>query len=242
MFGLIFTAALIFVASAQTCDYSSICADHTMCKYPTEDYGEYCLSPLCSGVDAATQQQIVDLHNELRRKVAKGLEKRGNPGPQPPASNMREFIWDEELATIAQRWTNQCLDIHDTCRDVGSFFVGQNLELSLSITGSTECTQDWAKILTDMYNKVVGFNKNHISPFKYDDYNTGFYTQIAWADTYKVGCGFTAFTRGDGIYRSLYVCNYGPNGNYEGGNMYKIGGPCTECPTYTVNCKDGLCG
>jgi len=38
------------------------------------------------------QEQIAYLHNELRRRVAKGLEKRGNPGPQPPAANMREFV------------------------------------------------------------------------------------------------------------------------------------------------------
>ena len=68
-------------------------------KFPFlwQDYGEHCLSPLCSSA-ATYQQQIVDLHNELRRRVAKGLEKRGNPGPQPPAANMREFVSKSLLA------------------------------------------------------------------------------------------------------------------------------------------------
>ena len=68
-------------------------------KFPFlwQDYGEHCLSPLCSSA-ATYQQQIVDLHNELRRRVAKGLEKRGNPGPQPPAANMREFVSKSSLA------------------------------------------------------------------------------------------------------------------------------------------------
>ena len=35
MLGLILTAALISVASAQICSYSNICASQTMCKYPT---------------------------------------------------------------------------------------------------------------------------------------------------------------------------------------------------------------
>jgi hypothetical protein len=66
------------------------------------------------------------------------------------------------------------------------------------------------------------------------------YTQIAWADTYKIGCGFTAHSRSDND-RRLYVCNYGPGGNYIGGNMYKIGAPCTKCPAVAPSCNDGLC-
>lgn len=35
---------------------------------------------------------IVNMHNKLRRQVAKGLEKRGSPGPQLAAANMREIV------------------------------------------------------------------------------------------------------------------------------------------------------
>ncbi len=40
----------------------------------------------------ADKNLIVFIHNNLRRKVAKGLEFRGNPGPQPAAANMREMV------------------------------------------------------------------------------------------------------------------------------------------------------
>jgi len=46
---------------------------------------------------------IVDKHNELRRKVAKGLEIRGVNGPQPKAADMYELVWDPVLAASAQR-------------------------------------------------------------------------------------------------------------------------------------------
>ena len=42
---------------------------------------------------------IVNQHNDFRRNLAKGLENRGSPGPQPSVTNMRElvgyasFIW-----------------------------------------------------------------------------------------------------------------------------------------------------
>ena len=46
---------------------------------------------------------VVDKHNELRRKVAKGLETRGVKGAQPKAADMYELVWDKELAASAQR-------------------------------------------------------------------------------------------------------------------------------------------
>ena len=56
----------------------------------------------------AAKQALVDKHNELRRKVAKGEETRGHPGPQPPASNMNQLVWDDEVAKMAQTWADQC--------------------------------------------------------------------------------------------------------------------------------------
>jgi len=35
---------------------------------------------------------------------------KGEQPDQPPASNMREMVWNEELASIAQRYADQCMD------------------------------------------------------------------------------------------------------------------------------------
>jgi hypothetical protein len=67
------------------------------------------------------------------------------------------------------------------------------------------------------------------------------YTQLAWADTYKVGCAYMGYADLFGYHRNLHVCNYGPGGNYEDGSMYEIGAPCTRCPTSAPSCNDGLC-
>ena len=56
---------------------------------------------------------ILDKHNELRRRVAKGEETSGLSGPQPAAANMRKMVWSEELETVAQRWADQCTSGHD---------------------------------------------------------------------------------------------------------------------------------
>jgi hypothetical protein len=36
---------------------------------------------------------IVELHNELRHRVAYGQEDRGSPGPQPAAFNMPDLVY-----------------------------------------------------------------------------------------------------------------------------------------------------
>merc|ERR1711909_149425 len=72
-------------------------ADHTMTVYPgPADECGYELK--FTGLDDATKKILLDKHNELRQKVASG----GEAG-QPGAANMRKLVWDDELATIAQR-------------------------------------------------------------------------------------------------------------------------------------------
>lgn len=67
------------------------------------------------------QQVLIDAHNTLRNIVANGDEKRGNPGPQPTAANMRAMEWNDELMMVAERWAAQCIYANDICRDLGLF-------------------------------------------------------------------------------------------------------------------------
>ncbi|PNF13824.1 hypothetical protein B7P43_G12435, partial [Cryptotermes secundus] len=187
----------------------------------------------------ADKQTIVDAHNNLRRKLAKGQETRGNPGPQPPAANMKKMTWDDELAEVAQRWANQCTFQHDTCRSVSRFYVGQNLYITYSMGAAKNGNEDWNSAVQAWYDEVKDFSKDSVSPFKFSS-GTGHYSQAVWADTDKVGCGFTAFTDSDGWYSKLYACNYGPGGNIVGGSssVYTIGEACSKC---SGSCDDGLC-
>ena len=45
-----------------------------------------------SGLTAAEKSQILRLHNEYRATLANGLERRGKPGPQPPAADMQQMV------------------------------------------------------------------------------------------------------------------------------------------------------
>ena len=62
--------------------------DHILQGHGPECHGE----PLRRGVSAEEQQIILDIHNRLRSRIATGKERRGKPGPQPGASNMKFMV------------------------------------------------------------------------------------------------------------------------------------------------------
>ena len=67
-------------------------------------------------LNAAAKAAMLDEHNKLRRRVAKGLEFWGINGGQPAASNMKKMVWNEELEAVAQRLADQCEGGHDRTR------------------------------------------------------------------------------------------------------------------------------
>ncbi|KAF4519938.1 hypothetical protein B566_EDAN012580 [Ephemera danica] len=67
--------------------------------------------------------------------------------------------------------------------------------------------------------------------------------QMAWADSWALGCGFVVFND-QGWTRKYYFCNYGPGGNMIGGSMYKVGAGrnCAAYPNLTDSPRwPGLC-
>jgi len=223
-------------------EFCAVDSDHTMCKYAGP-------SDTCSAqtifreLSADAKQAILDKHNELRRKVAKGEETDGAPGPQPAAANMRKLVWNTELEAVAQRWADQCQFGHDSSRNkLDGTAVGQNAywggssvesDESTVQAGMTDAAQAWYDEVSD-----PGFDNGSISPYVFSS-GTGHYTQVVWADTEELGCGMVYY-KGSSWYETLIVCNYAISGNWMGGEMYKSGDACSSCPDgYT--CDDGLC-
>jgi hypothetical protein len=72
---------------------------------------------------------------------------------------------------------------------------------------------------------------------------TGHYSALVWADTNRIGCGFTTYSQ-DGRRFNLYVCDYGPTGNFIGLPVYKSGAACSQCPNNFICSAElpNLCG
>ena len=154
-------------------------------------------------------------------------------------------VWDDELATIAQRWADQCTFGHDTNRNTAEGSVGQNAYIGSSTAEMTasNLAASYASSTTAWYEEVnsPGFSKDSVNPFVYSS-GAGHYTQVVWGSVRKVGCGSVHYKdSGSFPYKQLIMCNYYQAGNLQGGTMYTTGTACSSCPTAYPTCSDSLC-
>ncbi|XP_076315814.1 CRISP/Allergen/PR-1-like [Tachypleus tridentatus] len=144
----------------------------------------FCLAPksscskASSGVSKDQKTEIVNTHNSLRNRLALGQE---TTNSFPGAADMLQMVWDEELAGIAQKHSDQCVYRHDcrTCRQVGNFSVGQNL-YTLYTSQNTCPPPNWTTAINSWYSEVKDMPVSYISPFKVNtpsDKKIGHFTQ-----------------------------------------------------------------
>ncbi|KAL1422758.1 hypothetical protein MTO96_021733 [Rhipicephalus appendiculatus] len=156
-------------------------------------------------------------------------------GGLPAAANMMYLVfvrvfqeWNDELAAVAQKLASMCAIKPDCadCRRVESFTVGQNI-CNYKIRSETAPPIYWRSTIAYWYNGVKQFPPAAISPYVYRQHY-GTFSQMVWAKTWAIGCGYSLFTRGRWFVQS-YVCNYGPAGNYLDSRVYLPGEPCSRC-------------
>jgi len=183
------------------------------------------------GFDADGQEKMLKLHNEKRAKIANG-EETGALISLPTGSNMRQLTWNEDLAKVAQQWADQCIFEHDQMdqRAISDdLTVGQNIYIDFS-PKLDESTVPIENAIEGWYNEVKDYN-GPVDAYVFT-HATGHFTQLVWAETSEVGCGYTIWKEDDKWSRMI-VCNYADAGNWEGEPMYAEGAPCSAC--------DGAC-
>lgn len=147
------------------------------------------------------------------------------------STNMVVLTWDDEIAAIAQKWAEHCVWSHDDNYNRHNFrvsSVGQNIYYSSSNNNWTHAIDKWGDEVNDF---VYGGSEADQGGA------VGHYTQIMWAETYKVGCGYAHCSSKP---NHFFVCNYAPAGNNHNTKFtpYKKGTPCADC---THHCNNGLC-
>ncbi|CAJ0573011.1 unnamed protein product, partial [Mesorhabditis spiculigera] len=136
---------------------------------------------------------------------------------------MRRMAWNATLANGASTYANTCPGLKHS----GAAGVGENLYII------------WGGKLAGLV--TLGPTKFYTyGPVGYTfSSNTGHATQMAWATTTTVGCGYQYCT-GDKSY--FVVCRYWPPGNYVGQKAYAQGTTCSKCPAGTkCVAASGLC-
>ena len=108
--------------------------------------------------------------------------------------------------------------------------AGQNIAL---VSHSHKEPPDFKALVVMWYAEEIElFNIKNIDPFVME-HDPGHLTQYLWANSYKVGCGYTSYYD-DNFWKNYLVCLYGPSGNYVTFPMYKKGPPCSACPNGTT--------
>ena len=230
--------------------YAQFDDTHTMKKYC--GFGDACPNNQVTArvFDDADKTAMVKAHNDYRRRVAKGEETGADNylgDAQPGATNMVEMTWDDDLAEVAQRYADQCVFGHDENRNTPEYAawpgVGQNAYISSSWT-SGRSSYNLTAAADAWYAEVNYFNKASISSFKSVPSQAGkmigHYTQMVWASTKEVGCGYSVWTTSDNWTKTLVICNYGAMGNILNQPIYEEGSAASNCPSGT-SASDGLC-
>ncbi|XP_005603914.1 peptidase inhibitor 16 [Equus przewalskii] len=162
---------------------------------------------------------MVKLHNLYRAQVS------------PPAADMLQMRWDEELAAFAKAYAQQCIWGHNKER-------GRRGENLFAITDEAMdvplAVEQWYQE-HDHYNLSAGT----CDPGQM----CGHYTQVVWAKTERIGCGSHFCEKLQGVEETniqLLVCNYEPPGNVKRQRPYQEGTPCSQCPS-GYHCEISLC-
>eukprot|EP01083_Nonionella_stella_P070275 187928_1 len=224
-----------------------------------------CGGGACTPFTTEDKQAILDLHNELRDRLAGGGLVSQN---HPAATDMNYLIWDEGLEAVAQAYAETCpsghnadrkfqikyqrdatpqntkwgtkngntftttsCDSDETCIKIGENLAwnGDNYDLDLILSQIETGWWDEYTIWTyGMTNDGCSPNGEHNS--------CGHYTQMAWANTRYIGCGYANGCSG---YSGTFACNYFPSGNFNGDDYppYTSGTACSSCDADRWQCK-----
>jgi uncharacterized protein YkwD len=177
-----------------------------------------------SGPTPEQHKAYVDRHNLYRR--------------QEGASNMEILRYNSKLAQLAQTWAQRCVFAHGnppfSKSDIGFSGLGQNIYVTTSGSFKVEDgVESW-------YREKKDYNYDTLKCTA--GKQCGHYTAVTWAKTTDVGCGVAFCSSVAGFSRAyLFVCNYGPAGNFIGEKNYKKGPACTKCDSGKFFCNNNLC-
>ncbi len=213
-------------------------------------------------LDNDAKAYVLCKHNEMRSKIALGNFAGAN-GNFAVATNMKRLRWDDKLAQVAQGWADQCTWQHngnrgteynalapddidgDPLNDTES--VGENLSLKAA---SNVQQLSW-QFAIDGFNAWVNEGQYYtIGHYGIDDQCSqspcGHFTQLMWANTYKVGCAvkYCAANTLTTLAATYMVCDYASAGNYINQLPYDSGVVADDvCSTADLNqtvCRNGL--
>ncbi|CAB3257657.1 unnamed protein product [Arctia plantaginis] len=184
---------------------------HVMCMYydPNREMGPRCSNPQNVTITPALANQLLEITNAIRSKIANGRETGYNGTRLPRGYGIFRLKWDNELATFAQVLANQCVLKRDLCRASKKFpDPGQ-------IAGLVRFSYpDWNPVTRMTTNPPPGLDDSKLAfsvtqTLKSWTQNTGFrlYLEIVHGSATHMGCGMSGYSE-FAFYHSKRSMNY----------------------------------
>merc|ERR1740117_1675156 len=205
---------------------------------------------MSNGMTQAYRDATLTEHNQLRRTIVQ-------------ASDMIELTYDMQLEAVAQNYLNSLGSgsfshnsraTADYAALGGSGYVGENWYSSSPTDAASKwCTfvwpTSWGGNGCSEEQNFFATNPNGFAGASIPEYSgraygsspgsqcrggtTGHYTQVLWAKSARVGCGYTS--------SGGTLCNYAPGGNFNNQDFFTPGAACSACPSGYTTCNNGLC-
>ncbi|CAJ0955269.1 unnamed protein product, partial [Mesorhabditis belari] len=193
-----------------------------------------------NGISNEARLAVVDFHNRMRTRLAKGQQRDKRSIFAPPAKDLLKMMYDCDIEANAQSWADACKHRHTDAYTRRKLDIGENLAW---IPGNRSDTEHATFSSFLWWREVESIGIGNDTTFLYDflKQGLGHYTQMAWHGSFRLGCGMNQCN--DWMY---VVCQYTPRGNGpEGRKIYTIGDPCQkddDCPGRTKCLQDeALC-
>lgn len=136
---------------------------------------------------------ILKTHNSLRNQIA---TQANIIGPKLPyATNMIQMYYSDAIGEKAQAWANKCLFKHSTrnFRKQAQFSTGENIYRIRFINGKPE--KNWQKAIESWFSEIKDFAGKSVDAFlPSQQASINHFTQVIWAYSYFVGCGFASYS------------------------------------------------
>ncbi|XP_030379855.1 venom allergen 3 homolog [Scaptodrosophila lebanonensis] len=190
-------------------------------------------------IDADNQNLLLQLHNNLRHKLAGGYGK-----VRLTACRMATMQWSPELARLAELNVKQCEMAHDGCRGTARFqYAGQNIYQARYSRGPFPKVDNLLR--TGFQNWVSEESKTEKDQLKsYPRYNSGpaigHFTVIANERNVAVGCALAKYRKGSWT-TFLMTCNYAVTNMVDYPVYSDCKKPATKCKTGTNPNYSALC-
>ncbi|KAK6730602.1 hypothetical protein RB195_007205 [Necator americanus] len=182
---------------------ASTAAKTTVSSFTQQTTVATTVAPSSSEMTKRIRNEVVRTHNDYRSFLAEGSVRNGKPGKPnlPTATNMLTMEYNLSLETEAQALADNCAPAGLSPNPGENTYVIQ----STSVSASDAIKQSMEKWWDEIYSTSVGKNLRYTLNLQSKPNAPTRFTQMAWADTYGVGCGIKRCSTSTYI-----VCRYHP--------------------------------